>query len=328
MWNGKCVQEEDGGRHFVHDFDQYYSHEIKIAHPKDIRHYSYKQCYSPSGNCYSKRDLSNYPYDPFYRPNAPAKKPMVNRTQTFQTPTQINNDYMYDEQFQTFNNPRKQLNDNSSKCCGDTLPQISHECQRDIHNVPGIAIRDRFCLKKNTEINKNKNHSIVPSWLEANNDQRQTKRCFSSRNFNIANQEDKKFIAKCYPKSVYSAKNSRHSEHKSFRPGAPSEEKVLEFLGSYITRKLGEGMDSYIRRCASAAKIEVQREHRTHVGIESNNNLDKYVKNLVVGTQLGQLAHGVKWSLEDCNSIEKSLKDECQKLANNKQIDLNDYEFK
>lgn len=322
MWDGKCVQEEDDGKHFEYNFDQYYLDEMKKAPPKDDGRHSYEQCYSPCGNCYPGRDLPDYPFDPFYRPNAPPTKIMVNRTQISKTPSKINNDYMYDEQFQTFNNTHVRHNDNTSKCCGDTLPRYKLEYQHENHNIPEIGMRDHFCPLRNTEENRNKKHSIVPSWLEINNDQGQVKKCSKSSNFNVANHEDKNIIAK----SVYSTKNSRHIEHKSLKPETSSEKKVLEFLESYITKRLGEGMDSYIRRCASAAKIEVQREHRIHVGIESNNNLDKYVKNLVIGTQLGQLAHGIKWSPKDCNDIEKTLKEECKKLASSKKIDLSEYE--
>ena len=328
MWNRKCVQEEDGGRHYVYDFDQYYIDEMKNAPPRDDGRHSYAQCYSPSGNCYPGRDLPKYPYDPYHRPNAPPTKGVMNNFQVSKTP-KINNDYMYDEQFQTFSDSQNQRNGNSSKCCGDTLPRMSSEWQCERKKVPGKAIRDHFCPLKNTTTNRNNKYCIVPSWLEINNDERHVKKCSDYySDFNRMNEDEKKCIAKCYPKSVYHTKNSRRVEQKSFRPGASSEEKVSEFLGSYITKRPNESMDSYIKRCASAAKTEVQREHRIHVGIESNDNLDKYVKNLIVGTQLGQLAHGVRWSQDDCKSIENSLKVECQKLANDKKIDLNDHEFK
>lgn len=178
MWNGKCVQEENDGKHFKHDFDSFYLCEMKNAPRLDDGRHSFEECISPSGKCYPGRDLPKYPYDPYYRPNAPPTRIIMTNscvgTLSSKTSSKINNDYMYNDEFKTFSKIGIPHKSNTSKCCRNNLPSFKRESQCEPKIESGrpqqkeiselYRNRTHFCPIPNNEKNRNKRYSITPSW--------------------------------------------------------------------------------------------------------------------------------------------------------------------
>lgn len=180
MWNGRCVEEENDGEHFVHDFDSYYKCESKNAPRLEDGRHSYEECVSASGTCNPKCDLSKYPFDPYYRPMAPrtklmkTKPPLSELDMKCQLQYGCNNDY--DDQFKSFKAPYKS---NASKCYDDDFRPLLPQpfCQPDCHSPKHrpkeeselYRNRTHFCPETNTEANRNKRYSIIPSWWPSSN---------------------------------------------------------------------------------------------------------------------------------------------------------------
>lgn len=361
MWNSKAVNEEAGGKAWIHDISFYKD----LNSPRQVVRRPPPADRIVHGRCLPTPWIPTYPFDPYRRPNAPdttgRRSPIPTHCRMPKNECGTSSSTCLDAEFEAFKTPDTsksvviidptKMEDGrpcGDDCCGDDpcspcdscVPCTTDECVKDDSCQPpplGTGNRTHFDDVKNTECNRMDRYKVVPPWWISERDGScdDTPLNATIKKPDHAHLDPNREIGvNCYAAAGLVTRPTLELPKpvQTFRgcpPGtAPPlsltgrESKIVEFLGSHVARFDNETFPRYIMRCAMVAKNELKKCRRLNVGHECCEPVDQFVTRLFIGSRLGQAAHGVNWSMKDACDVQRYLKVECRKLASQGAIDL------
>lgn len=355
MWNSKALNEEAGGKAWIHDISFYKD----VNTPRQVVRRPPPTDRIVHGRCLPTPWIPTYPFDPYRRPNAPdttgRRSSIPTHCQMPKNECGTSTSTCLDAEFEAFETPDTSKSvviidptntedgrpcDDPCSPCDSGVPCTTDECVKDNSCQPppiGTGDRTHFDDVKNTECNRKDRYKVVPPWWNGERDDScdDTPLNATVKKPDHAHLDPNREIGvNCYAAAGLVTRPTLELPKpvRTFQgcpPGtAPPlgltgrESKIVEFLGSHVARFDYETFPHYITRCAMVAKNELKKCRRLNVGHECCEPVDQFVTRLYIGSRLGQAAHGVNWSMKDACDVQRYLKEECRKMASQGAIDL------
>jgi hypothetical protein len=113
------------------------------------------------------------------------------------------------------------------------------------------------------------------------------------------------------------AENPDWDTHRQLKCIAPDhrkqfrEQRITQWLETSVPRVRGENFCNYIKRCYTAAELELKQTKRIHIGDEYIHELDRFVFRLFMGSRSKRRVKGVSWGIDIEELILQLLREEC-----------------